>query len=171
MAWRRACASFCSYAVVVRSLRVCFFTSLACGVSAAALSLVACVGDDPATGGATTPYSDASRMTPPGVDASTSDTRSPDSPDAADAGGDAAPKRYCQTQAPLTGVTDFFCADFDGTKGEEGFTSASIPDGGGALMLVTDQFVSAPNALVTKGEATVTYTKTGATPFLEFDLD
>ena len=104
---------------------------------------------------------------------SSADTRAPNEPDAADAGGDAAdaaPKRFCATQAPLTGVTDFFCADFDGTKADEGFTRADVPDGG-ALTLATDAFFSAPNSLTNKGGATLVWEKVGATPFLEMSVD
>ena len=78
--------------------------------------------------------------------------------------------RFCTTQAPLTGVVDFFCADFDGTKADEGFTSASLPDGG-ALMLTTDSFFSAPNSLTNKNDATLFWEKIGATPFLETQVN
>ena len=103
----------------------------------------------------------------PGKDSSTADTSVAD---AADAGGDAAPRRFCQTQAPLTGVTDFFCADFDGTKADEGFTKADIPDGG-AVTLATDAFFSSPASLTTTNGATLFWEKIGGAAFLETQVD
>ncbi|HSO38979.1 MAG TPA: hypothetical protein VLT33_40900, partial [Labilithrix sp.] len=94
------------------SLRPRLVLALSLLAASTAASLAACVGDEPATIAAA-PGDDAATTPTPGQDASPgADTGTAD---AADAGQDAAPKRFCQTQAPLTGVTDFFCADFDGT--------------------------------------------------------
>lgn len=60
-----------------------------------------------------------------------------------DAGSDAGPSRYCATRAPGAGVTNFFCADFDGDDPGEGFTSAVVPDGG-VVKRETDLFYSPP---------------------------
>jgi hypothetical protein len=159
------------YARGVRRLQLCFFGSIVLSAAGALGSLAACVGDDPATSPDPATADDASVVPMPTADSSTADTRAPDSPDAADAGGgDAAPKRFCATQAPLTGVTDFFCADFDGTKADEGFTTSDVPDGG-ALTLATDAFFSAPASLLTKGGATLVWEKISALPFLEVDVD
>ena len=135
------------------------------GASAALASLAACVGDDPVTvdpgsGEASTPTPGQEAGPGPGVDSSVPTP---------DAGVDSGPKRFCDTQAPLTGVTDFFCADFDGTKADEGFTKAIIPDGG-AVQLDTSGFFSPPASLKTTNGATVYWEKIGALPFLEVDV-
>ncbi len=126
--------------------------------SAATLFLGACVGDDPVA-----PVS-------PGApdDAAAKADSSPPSADtgAPDAGKEAGEKRFCETQAPVTGVADFFCADFDGPKLDEGFTNAIIPDGG-ALIRTTDIFFSPPASLATSGGARLLWAKSGAMAFAE----
>ncbi len=132
--------------------------------SAALASLAACVGDDPVTvdpvpseASTPTPGQEAGPGPGPGVDSSVPD-----------GGVDSGPKRFCDTQAPLTGVTDFFCADFDGAKADEGFTKAILPDGG-AVKLDTSGFFSPPASLLTTNDATLLWEKVGAAPFLEID--
>jgi len=125
------------------------------------------VGDDPVTI-ATPEPSEASTPTP-GQEAGPGpgDSSAPDSADAG--GGETGPKRFCETQAPLTGVTDFFCADFDGTKADEGFTKTLGPDSG-AAKLDTGGFFSPPASLVTTNGATLLWEKSGALPFVETDV-
>lgn len=145
--------------------RISFRLCLSVAAAATAALIVACVGDGPAPT-VTTPAED-SGAPPPGLDSGhPEDSSTPDSADAG--GGDASPKRFCDTQAPLTGVSDFFCADFDGTKPDEGFTRALIPDGG-AFTVLTDVFFSPPASVTTKGGATLVWEKVGATPFTEID--
>jgi hypothetical protein len=149
----------------MRPLRFFAFAAVA-GASAALASLAACVGDDPTPVGAAV-TEDAAPTPTPGQDSSTADTAPPVG---TDAGKDSGPKHFCDTQAPLTGVTDFFCADFDGPKGSENFTKSNIPDGG-TITQVTDAFFSPPNSLTTTKGATLVWEKVGATPFLEVEAN
>jgi hypothetical protein len=86
------------------------------------------------------------------------------------------PKRFCQTQSPLNGVTDFFCADFDGKKLDEGFTKVLLEDGGAAgdtavLARRTDVFSSPPASLSTMKGGALYWEKLGGMPFIETVVD
>lgn len=74
-----------------------------------------------------------------------------DVPDGGNAGdADAGPKGFCASKAAPVGAADFFCADFDGPKLDDGWTSVfnAAPDAGPfALTPVTNVFLSPPKAL------------------------
>ncbi len=122
------------------------------GGAATLAALTACVGDalapaplNPAAvdDAASPPLTKDSSVTPPATDPGDAGVGDADA-------NDAAPKRFCANQAPLTGVADSFCADFDGTSTDEGFTQALLPDGG-ALTRATAIFFSPPASLTTSG--------------------
>ncbi|MDB4946317.1 MAG: hypothetical protein JWP97_5851 [Labilithrix sp.] len=125
-------------------------------VVAACAAVAACVSDAPAPLPAVDPL----------LDGGTTDTDGAVTP--GDGGvpdanaGDAGPKRFCATQTPAAGVTSFFCADFDGPKIDEGFTTSNVPDGGGKLAPDLGLFHSSPASLVTSGDATMTWSNVGA---------
>ncbi len=79
------------------------------------------------------------------------DTGRPDTPDGGGGGdADAGPKGFCASKTTPVGATDFFCADFDGPKIEDGWTSVvnPAPDAGPVpLTPVTNVFLSPPRAL------------------------
>jgi hypothetical protein len=89
--------------------------------------------------------------------------------DAVTADADAGAKRFCATQAPLTGVTDFFCADFDGTQLAEGFTSSYVPDGG-ALVRTTDLTFSPPASFTSTQGSRLTWEKSGPAAITEIEV-
>lgn len=134
--------------------------------------LFACVGDEPtpiAVGPSTTADGSAS----PAGDSGNGELPQPDSGDTSkDAHSDARADgsvRFCQTQAPLAGIANFFCADFDGVMVDEGFTSKEVPDGG-ALEQSTDIYFSEPSSLVTKNNSELVWKKSGALPFSEMSI-
>jgi len=141
-------------------------TLAAGGLSAAlAAGLFACVGEDPEI---VTPT-----PSPEGDAASAGDAAPADAAPGADAGLDArgpdASDRFCDTQKPAVGVSDFFCADFDGADVAEGFTKANVPDGG-SLVRVTDVAFSPPASLATNGDATLVWEKIGASTISEVEV-
>lgn len=143
------------------------------GLGAALLAgLFACVGEapvlvapTPSPEGDAAPAGDAAQATDP--------TFAVDAAPLADAGLDArgpdASNRFCDTQEPAVGVSDFFCADFDGADVAEGFTKANVPDGG-SLLHVTDVAFSPPASFATKGEAALVWEKIGAATINEVDV-
>ncbi len=126
-----------------RSATVVSFLSAALAVAAG------CVGSDEPSPSSATPSDagDGDRDTGSAADATTpddaSDAGEPLDDAASDAGSDAGPPRYCATRAAGVGVTNFFCADFDGDDPGEGFTSVNVPDGG-AIQRDTSIFYSPP---------------------------
>jgi hypothetical protein len=140
------------------------------GLAGSLALLAACVGDDPAPTADTADAAKAPTQDSSAVPTGPAETGAP-IPDAGEDAADSAPKRFCQTQSPLTGVADFFCADFDGTTMSEGFTTASVPDAGGALTRTTDIFSSAPASVVFAGGATLQWSKTAGTAFAEVDVE
>ncbi len=104
----------------------------------------ACVGSD--AGPQPTQQTSSDSGTP-----NNPDTGRPDTPDGGGAGdADAGPKGFCASKAAPVGAADFFCADFDGPKVEDGWTSVfnAAPDAGPfSLAPVTNVFLSPPRAL------------------------
>lgn len=111
---------------------------LLCFVVIASFSVAACVSDD-STGTPDSGKPDATADDGAANDVNVADV----APDATDA----APPRYCATQSPPDGAADFTCADFDGTNLGEGFTDASVSEGG-SLAANNLAFVSSPNGLL-----------------------
>lgn len=113
-------------------------------VSVAGAVGAACVGSDAGPQAAPQPSNnDAGTGNP---DAGRTDL--PDGGDLADA--DAGPKGFCASKSAPVGATDFFCADFDGPKLDDGWTSVvnPTPDAGPfSLTPVTNVFLSPPRAL------------------------
>ena len=127
--------------------------STACGLGA-------CVGDGPA------PLADDTDSATPGADSAGTD-RSPPADSSSTDAADAGPKRFCDTQGPLAGVTNFFCADFDGASLNEGWTKSNLPDAGGAFTKNTDIFHSAPNSFGNTGSASLEWDSLDAMVFKE----
>jgi hypothetical protein len=134
----------------------------------AASAVFACVGDDPPS---STP-TDADSGQP---DSSSGTDSSKPVEEQKDGGGgvdaDAGPQRFCATQSPPLGVTDFFCADFDGTKLDEGWTGQSLPDAGGKFTRNTDIFSSSPASLSATGGNFFSWEKAGAKTVNQIDVD
>lgn len=140
---------------------------LGLGAAIGGFAIAACVGDPPAP----LPDDDTDSASPtPGNDSGTpgNDSATPGNDSGVDA-ADAGPKRFCDTQGPLAGVTNFFCADFDGTSLTEGWTTAWT-DGGGAITADTDVFHSAPNSITTGKEATLEWDSNDAKNATEVDV-
>jgi hypothetical protein len=119
-----------------------------------AVGLAACLGADPTI------------VSEGPADGATSDA--PSSP-ALDGEVADASSRFCESQVPASGVSDFLCADFDGTVLSEGF-EARVPSSG-ELIRQTDLAYSPPASLVTTGEATLYWEKTGTASFSEMAVE
>lgn len=60
--------------------------------------------------------------------------------------------------------------DFDDADPADGFTTTMLPDGG-ALVRTTDIYVSEPASFTSAGDGTITWTKGGASPFIQVEAN
>lgn len=132
------------------------------GAASAGAPLVGCVGDEPTVASIDASRDDA--KTSDGGDAPTTDAAQGDTgaqPDAA--------RTFCENTVPGPGVTDYFCADFDGV--DFGSWSKVVKDDGGVLEKTTDVATSLPYALVaasassTPGGGSLVWSSIGARNF------
>lgn len=145
-----------------------------CASASGLAATAGCVGDDPAAQPGATDAGTNQDGTRPAETDSGGGPATQDGSVSTDAGTNTdasdAPVRFCATQSPATGVADFFCADFDGSQVNEGFTRVVGSDAG-TLTQSTAGFFSPPASLTPSNSAGLLWEKTGPTAFSEVNLE